>query len=181
MRHVTRATILVAALLPFAVSPARAIITFTQLDQNTFTVSHRVKGIGSRGKAAKLVYKKAASLCEAAGYTHYRVLDQESEASQEHRAANATVTVAFFLADGPDRISCKAGSDAEYVREAREKLDRMGYRAPDPLEHPGGSGDSAEAAGSCPTGCTIEQIAAMARAGLPDDKIRAACTAKGDG
>lgn len=182
MNKTTTSALLVTALLAFLVAPAHAIITFTQLDQSTFTVSHRVKGIGSRGKATKLVYTKAASLCVAAGYSYYRVLGQESEASQQYQAANASVTVGFFFEDGPLRISCQDGSDPEYVQEAREKLQRQGYEAPEPTqvtnENAGTTAeDASEPSGSCPQGCTIEQIAAMARAGLPDEKILAACAA----
>ena len=183
MNKTTTPTLLVAALLAFLVAPAHAIITFTQLDQSTFTVSHRVKGIGSRGKATKLVYTKAASLCVAAGYSYYRVLGQESEASQQYQAANASVTVRFFFEEGPLRISCQDGSDPEYVQEARQKLQRMGYEAPEPTQETDEDAgtmaeETPEPTGSCPQGCTIEQIAAMARAGLSDEKILAACAAE---
>ena len=42
---------------------------------------------------------------------------------------------------------------------------------PDPDAAPADAGTDGTPLGSC----TIEQIAAMARAGLPDEKIRAAC------
>lgn len=179
MKKVLRSGLIVSALLFLAVAPADAVITFTQLDENTFTVSHRVKGLGSRGKAMELVYTKAASLCVAAGYTHYQVLDQESQASQQYEAANATLTLRFFLDSAADRISCEPGSDPEYVEEARAKLQRIGYNPPElaPLDQVGTSADGkmTDSVGLCPQGCTIEQIAAMARAGLSDEKIRAAC------
>jgi hypothetical protein len=169
------------ALFALSVAPAHSIITFTQLDQNTFTVSHRVKGFGSRGKATRMVYTKAASLCIAAGYSHYQVVDQESQASQQYEAANATVVLRFFNEDGQDRVSCKSGSDPEYVAEARAKLKEMGYRPPEVVqsgnETSASGAGGGEASATCSQGCTIEQIAAMARAGLSDEKIRAACEA----
>jgi len=174
-----RGGFLVGALLVMSAHPAHAVITFHQLDQSTFTVSHRVKGLGSRGKAVELVYTKGASLCVAAGYTHYQLIGQESQASQQYEAANATLTLRFFSEGGADRIACEPGSDPEYIEEARAKLQRMGYTPPEP-NSPGegegsGTGEEVASAGSCRQGCTIEQIAAMARAGLPDEKIRAAC------
>jgi len=181
----TNGTVLLAGvLLALLATPAYAIISFTQLDENTFTVSHRVKGLGSRGKATRLVFTKAASLCVAAGYSYYQLLDQKSEASQQYQAANATVTVRFFFDDGQNRISCDSGSDPEYVEEARNKLQGRGYSPPEP-EQAEPTPDSASAAqpeqpdasGACPQGCTIEQIAAMARSGLSDEQIRAACEA----
>jgi hypothetical protein len=177
------AVALLTGLLVVHGHPAHAVISFTQLDENTFSVSHRVKGFGSRGKAAEMVYTKAASLCIAAGFTHYRLLDQASQASQQYQAANATVTVRFYFEDGQDRISCEPAADPEYIEEARAKLERQGYQAPDPstLEPAAGAPSASGASASpCPQGCTIAQIAAMARAGLSDEKIQAACEADSD-
>lgn len=185
MKRITGTVLLTVVLLVLEVSPAHAVISFTQLDDNTFTVSHRVKGLGSRGKATKLVFTKAASLCVAAGYSYYQLLDQESEASQQYQAANASVTVRFFLDEGQSRISCDSGAGPEYVEEARDKLERQGYSPPEPGQatrtpDPQTTGEP-EASGTCPQGCTIEQIAAMARSGLSDEQIRAACDAASAG
>ena len=106
-------------LLPAA---AHATITFKQLDEGLFVVSHRVKLIGSRGQAMDLAYTKAASLCVAAGYTHFEILQQESEAGQSDDSANASVRVRFSSEGGGDRIHCSRNADAKYVQQAQEKL-----------------------------------------------------------
>jgi len=155
-------------------TPASGIITFRQLSPNTFTVSHRVKGIGSRAKATALVTTKAASLCIAAGFRHLEILDQESEATQEHEAANATMRVRFQHAESPQTLPCEANADPEYIAEARNQLARRGYQWPDPPEAM--ASDTGESTASCASTCSIEQIAAMARTGLSDDQIRAACS-----
>lgn len=157
--------------LLLAASSAHAVITFNQLDDDVFVVSHRVKGFGSRGKANRLVYEKAASLCLAAGFTHYKVLHQESNAVQEEESANATIRVQFYFQDGEDRLACEATADPEYVEEAREKLLATGYRWPEPPAPTAAPRGGGTGLGSC----TLEQIAAMARSGLSDDQIRAAC------
>lgn len=169
--------VLLMALAPL---PASAVITFTQLDDDVFTVSHRIKGFGMRGKAMRLVYTKTASLCVAAGYTHYSVLEQESRSSQPDRAANATVRVQFHLSDGNGRISCDESADPEYVKDARAKLAKRGYVPPDAAADDSeaerereSDGDDEEATSS--ESCSAEQIAAMARAGLSDEQIQAAC------
>ena len=169
------AFVAILALLP---QPTSAVITFNQLDDGVFTVSHRIKLIGSRGRATKLVYTKAASLCIAAGYSHYKILSEESDAGQQHESANATVRVRFFQASADDRIGCERSSDPQYVAEARAKLQKQGYTppaVPQPAAEPAPSPASAGEAGTSLGTCTLEQIAAMARAGLSDDKIRAAC------
>ena len=165
---------IVLAILLLLPQAAAAIITFTQLDDDVFTVSHRVKLIGSRAKATRLVYTKAASLCIAAGFSHYRVLSEQSEAAQEDDSANATLRVKYFRSNADDRTGCRRGSDPVYIEEARQELARMGYRPPPP--EAGGEEPAATAADCTPTGtCSLEQIAAMARAGLTDEQIRGAC------
>ena len=153
---------------------ASAAITFTQLDDDMFTVSHRVKIIGSRGKATKMVFTKAASLCKAAGFTHLKVLDQESEANQADDAANATLRVQFYFSDGEGRIDCARNAETEYVNEASNKLRKRGYTPP--ARPAAGAAPASDGSSSDLGTCTLEQIAAMARAGLSDDKIRAACS-----
>lgn len=169
-------SLLVAAalLLP---STALGTISFTQIDDDVFTVSHRVKVIGSRGKATKMVYTKAASLCEAAGFSFYRVMKQESEASQKDDAANASLRVRFYFDDADDRLSCHRSADPQYVQEARAKLQKRGYVAPEaPPQTLEPSPQGADSEAPPGTGiCSIEQIAAMARAGVSDAQIRAAC------
>ena len=163
----------VVALL-FVPQVAQAVITFTQLDDDLFVVSHRVKLIGSRARAMKFAYEKAASLCVAAGFSHFRILDQESEAGQEDDAANASVRVRYYFADGEERIDCEENASSEYVGQAGEKLRAMGYRPPDPAAE-------AEAAAAGATGtCTVAQITAMAKAGLSDAQIEAACSVEPD-
>ena len=176
LRPLVLCLLLLGQLLP---ASASAVITFTQLGEGMFVVSHRVKVIGSRGKAMKMVYEKAASLCVAAGYEYYAILDQESQATQEHEAANASARVRFFFEGGDDRIDCRGSANPEYIQDAGRKLTKQGYVWPDPpASPPAGTEAEATAAGtsSCGGSCSLEQVAAMARAGLSDEQIRAACS-----
>lgn len=172
MRH-----FVVAVLALLLVAPAaHAVITFTQLDDDVFVVSHRVKGLGLRGKAMKMVYAKTASLCIAAGFSHMKVLHQESETGQSDDSANATIRAQYFFEDGEERVECRRNSEPQYVQQASAKLAKQGYRAPEPPSEssPTEAGDEKKTA-LTDSSCTLEQVAAMARAGLSDDKIRAAC------
>lgn len=177
------AVLLVAGVaLTFFAPAAQAVITFTQLDDDVFVVSHRVKVIGLRGKAMKLVYTKTASLCVAAGFSHMKIMDQESETGQADDAANASIRAQFYFADGDERVGCERNSDPEYIEQASVKLAKQGYQPPRPpaaaaapavaTAAPSGSSSGDGPAGSS---CDIAQIAAMARAGLSDDQIKAAC------
>ena len=170
----------VLTLLLLAPQTASAIITFTQLDDDVFVVSHRVKVIGLRGKAMKLVYTKTASLCVAAGFSHMKILEQESETGQADDSANASIRAQFYFADGEERVGCERNADPEYIRQASEKLAKQGYQPPERQATVATA--EAESAGTALSGstCTLEQVAAMARAGLDDGQIRAACPGQSD-
>ena len=173
--------ILIAVCLLALAAPhvSHAIITFTQLADNIFVVSHRVKFIGSRGQAMKLAYTKAASLCVAAGYSHMEIVDQESEAAQEDDTANASVRVKLFMSPGEDRLECDKNADHEYIGQAGAKLLARGYRPPEPMQATAGEIAAKPASAGTPTGaCTIEQIVAMVKAGLEIEQIKAACPAQ---
>jgi hypothetical protein len=162
--------VIVALVVP---QSALAVITFNQLDDDIFVISHRVKIIGSRGKATRLVYEKAASVCVAAGYSYFKILDQESNASQQYEAANASVRVQFFQEDAEGRIDCEKNATSEYVEQAGEKLAKKGYQPP---EAPAPDEQPPAAEGEAGTkSCTVEQISAMVRAGFSDEQVKAAC------
>lgn len=155
-----------------------AVITFTQLDDDVFVVSHRVKVLGLRGKAMKLVYTKTASLCIAAGFSHMRIIEQESETGQADDSANASIRAQYYFEDGEDRVGCERNAEREYINQASDKLARQGYQPPD---REAMMAKASESAGSGATSlqdgpCSLEQVAAMARAGLSDEQIRSACT-----
>ncbi len=115
-----------------------------------------------------LVYEKAASLCVAAGYTHLRILDQESNASGSYQSANATLTVKFFLETGEGRVDCSGKATDEYIEQAKKKLAKKGYAGPVVVEDSAAERDEENH-------CTVEQISAMVRAGLTEEQIKAAC------
>ena len=175
-----RRALIVLSLLLLAPQAALAVITFTQLDDDVFVVSHRVKVIGLRGKAMKLVYTKTASLCVAAGFSHMKILEQESETGQADDSANASIRAQFYFVDGEERVGCERNADPEYIRQASEKLAKQGYQAPD--REATEATTEAGPAGTALSGstCTLEQVAAMARAGLDDEQIRGACLGQSD-
>ena len=159
--------------LIFLPQAAPAVITFTQLDDDIFVISHRVKIIGSRGKAMRLVYEKSASLCVAAGFTHFKILDQESNASQRYDSANASIRVQFFFEDGEERIDCEKNASREYINQASAKLAKRGYEPPERPD-PATPAPATAEDGAKPS-CTVEQITAMVKAGFSDEQIKAAC------
>jgi hypothetical protein len=153
----------------------RAVITFSQLADDVFVVSHRVKLIGSRGQAMRLAYTKAASLCIAAGYSHFEILQQESQAGSEYEIANASIRVKLSSSGGGERLECAKSAEAQYIEEASNKLQRIGYQPP-AVETAEAVPAAAEGSGAPPPGmCTVEQIVSMVTAGFDVEQIKAAC------
>lgn len=111
---------------------AMAVITFDQLGEDLFVISHRVKVKfwTSRGQAVRKVYEKAASLCVAAGYSHLEIMQQESDANQWQDDANASVRVRFLFEAGPGRIDCRTRASDKYIGQANLKLVKRGYQPP---------------------------------------------------
>ncbi len=174
MKQLAYRVMILAVVVTLAVPRVgQAVVTFTQLDDDIFFISHRVKIIGSRGQATRLVYEKAASLCVAAGFSHLKILQQESEASQRDDSANATLRVQLYFEDGEGRIDCEKNASSEYIQQASAKLAKRGYQPPEKPtpDNSGAVADSSAEAWSC----TIEQITVMAKAGFSDQQIKAAC------
>ncbi|MEZ5333663.1 MAG: hypothetical protein R2991_16885 [Thermoanaerobaculia bacterium] len=169
-----RKTVLVLSLLAAAASSASAVLHFDRLEEDLFAVRHKVLFMGSEEKAVKLVHEKAASICVAAGYTHYAVLELESTPLEDDESATAEATVRFFHEAGDERTACEEEADPEYVAEARREL---GMPAAEAAPVP--AVDGAPAAAAEPEvragSCTVAQIAAMVRAGFSDEQIEAAC------
>ena len=118
------------ALLLGLSSPLLAFVTFGQLDSNTFTVSHMVKGIGNKGKATRQAYEKAASVCVAAGYSHLKFVNEQADGTTYGGVPNATVTFKLFNEPSDDRIECAYSASPEHVVAVKKKLAKRGYDFP---------------------------------------------------
>ena len=164
-----RKLLFTVALLFAVPQVAHAVITFDQLGDDVFTISHAVKLVGGRGVAMDVVYEKASSLCIAAGYTHLKVLGQESNAGSDYESPNATVRAQFFRGgSGEGLVKCEIKATQKYIDQAKKKLDRRGYRGP-------AAPPEATQAISGSATCSIQQIMTMTKAGLSDQQIKAAC------
>lgn len=112
----------------------------------------------------------------ASARTHFEILQQDSEANQADDAANASIRAQFFLTDGQGRVECGRNAEQEYINEASQKLAKSGYSPPD--KNAVAAPQSAAGDAGSPLGdlsCSLQQITAMARSGLTDEQILAAC------
>jgi len=109
---------------------AMAGVGFHQLDDDFFVVSHENKGFRSRTTAIRVVHEKAASLCVAAGYTHLKIVGQESQTLRFFSNPNASIRVRFFFEKGEERIDCRRNASEKYIGQAAVKLMKKGYQRP---------------------------------------------------
>jgi len=133
-RSGTRATklaILIGIAVAVAPQLAMAKVTFEQPDDDVFVVFHR-DFMGSRHHAIRQATEKAASLCVAAGYTHLKIIHQESQAPQDGLFANASVRARFFLEDGEERIECERNASEKYIEQVPVRLRKKSDRRPGP-------------------------------------------------
>jgi len=97
-----------------------------------------------------------------------KILDQETTSAGYYQSANATLTVKLFMETGEGRVECSTKASEEYIQQAKKKLKKKGYEGPIAVL------DDKEKA-ETQNQCTVEQITAMAKAGLSDEQIKAAC------
>ena len=112
----------IAMLLSTSAATA-ATLRFQRLGEDRFVVSHNVK-LGGANKAVKMAYKKAASLCVAAGFSYFEVLGQEVGRPSQYQFAGGTLQVRFKheRTEGGLELDCKENAEPRYVELAKKKL-----------------------------------------------------------
>lgn len=113
-----------------------AALKFAKLTDNQFIIHHQ-KGMSfgsGETKATKTAYTKAASVCIAAGFTHFEVQDLSisgavaAGAYGGGRPAAADLRVKFYtnpaaaLAEEKSLLECQSMADPEYIELAKVKL-----------------------------------------------------------
>ncbi len=121
-----------AAVLAFLLVSTAAVadIKFTRLSENRFIVSHRKQQsmLGAEAKAMKTLYSEVASICIAAGYSHFELVTQDVQERSRGgpwgggRGASGTVDVKMRNEAGEDHIECAPLADPKKVGVAKKKL-----------------------------------------------------------
>ena len=77
-------------------------------------------------------YEKAASLCMAAGYQWFEIVDTESKGRGWGSAAGATLDIKVYQEQGSeDQLSCKTLANTEETENLKLKLKKIDYEWPD--------------------------------------------------
>ena len=122
-----RRTVIALALL-FLPMVIYADVKFTRLSENRFIVSHRkLTSFGAEAKALKTLYGEVASICVAAGFSHFEIVTmdvQERHGSWggDGRGASGTVDVKMRNEADEDFVECAPLADPKKVGMAKKKL-----------------------------------------------------------
>lgn len=91
-------------------------------------------------KAARRVSQRVASVCMAAGFTHYQMVDRSSRDGKRGftgqifsgggQNASATIRAKFFHEEVEDSYPCSFAATKEYTKEARKIGKKNGYPWP---------------------------------------------------
>lgn len=124
MRSVRLMVVFVVSAFFVVSSASAATLRFQRSAEDRFVVSHNVK-LGGANKAVKMVYKKAASLCVAAGFSYFEVLGQEVGRPSQYQFAGGTLQVRFKHEQTEEGLDCQENSEPRYVELAKKKLKKM--------------------------------------------------------
>ena len=119
-----RRTVIALALL-FLPMVTYAGVRFTRLSENRFIVSHQKQtDFGRDARAIKTLYGEVASICVAAGFSHFEIvtLDVTERQGWGGRGLSVNVDVRMRNEAGEDHIECAPLADPKKVGVAKKKL-----------------------------------------------------------
>ena len=107
-----------------------------QIAPNRFLVTHQKQSaLGGQGKALRKSYEKAASLCTAAGYKWFEIVETQSKGRGWASRAGATLDIKVYQEQkNEDQLSCETLANPEEVPNLVEKLKKIDYEWPEPAD-----------------------------------------------
>ena len=114
-------------LLPFLATPATATTRLQKLSDSRYLLTHQKQTrFGGQGKAVRMAYEKAASLCLLLDYSWFEVRDSQSKGRTWGGAASATMEVKFYREQEEDDLNdCQALASEEQKQVMRKALQKI--------------------------------------------------------
>jgi hypothetical protein len=121
--------IAILILLPVFTSPATATTRLQKLSEDRYLLTHQKQtNFGGQGKAVRMNYEKAASLCLLLDYSWFEIRDTQSKGRSWGSAAASTMEVKFYrepeVEDLNDCEALASEEQKEVMRKALQKLNR---------------------------------------------------------
>lgn len=114
-------------LLSFLATSATATTRLQKLADNRYLITHQKQtGFGGQGKALRMSYEKAASLCLLLDYSWFEVRNSQSKGRTWGGGAAATMEVKFYHErENEDLNDCQALASAEQTEVMRKALQKV--------------------------------------------------------
>ena len=133
MRFLTKRNLVLVALMILIAVPVLASTRLMRITDDTYLITHQKQsGFGGQGKALRMAYEKAASLCVNLDFKWFEILDTQSKGRGFGSAAASTMKVKFFKEkpDGEEReiLSCKDLASKEQKVKMAKALAKMKAR-----------------------------------------------------
>ena len=124
-----RKTMAMALVAVFAVAPCFATSRLMQLQEDRYLVTHQKQSFfGGQGKALRMVYEKAGSLCVILGYSWFEIKDNQSKGRSFGSGAASTLDVKFYNEKPDDEIEvfeCESLASEKQKQKMTLALERM--------------------------------------------------------
>ena len=122
----TLAVVLVAV---FAVAPCFATSRLMKLKEGRYLVTHQKQSFwGGQGKALRMNYEKAGSLCVILGYSWFEVKDTQSKGRSFGSGAASTFDVQFYKEkpdDGTETFECQSLASEKQKQKMKMALEKL--------------------------------------------------------
>lgn len=125
--------ILITVLFVLVVTPSFASTRLAKLSENRYLITHQKQtALGGQGKALRLSYEKAASLCVILDYSWFEIKQMESKGRTWGSGAASTLEVKFHheqnMEDENDYLDCRQMATEEQKQKMRKALQRAKQR-----------------------------------------------------
>lgn len=113
--------------LPFLATPASATTRLQKLSEDRYLLTHQKQtGFGGQGKALRMTYEKAASLCLLLDYSWFEIRNSQSKGRTWGSAAAATMEIKLYKEQEKEDLNdCQALASEEQKQVMRKALQKL--------------------------------------------------------
>ena len=106
---------------------ALASTRLMKLSEDRYLLTHQKQTmLGGQGKALRLNYEKAGSLCEILGYSWFEITDNQSKGRTFGSGAASTLELKFYKSKAKeDLFDCKELATEAQKQKMRKALDKI--------------------------------------------------------
>ncbi len=122
--------LVVVILIISIATPCLATTRLKKLSEDQYLLTHQKQScLGGQGKALRMTYEKAGSLCVLLGHSWFEIKDTQSKGRGWGSDAAATVVIKFYSerekARGEDLLNCEELASKRQKKKMKRALERI--------------------------------------------------------